>query len=104
MAKTGKNDNQACGREKTAVELFQSVATFGFFAAAMFCLGGPLILALSPNLPHDFRWIAMVASGLAGFAIVSCVLTFYCLLAAKARNVESTVDGAVEHAKSKGSA
>ena len=92
MAKARKDDNHACGREKTAVELFQSVATFGFLAAAMFCLGGPLIIAFAPSLSHCFRCVAIVFSGMASFAIVACVLIFYCLFAAKARDAKTPVD------------
>lgn len=65
--------------DRPNVEMFQSVATFGFLSAAMFCLGGPLILAFAPGLATRFRHAGIVTSGLAGLAVVVCVLVFYCL-------------------------
>lgn len=61
----------------TRAELFKAVATFGAFAAAMFCVGGPIILALAPGLHGCFRLIAIGLSGIAGFLVVACVLWFY---------------------------
>lgn len=61
------------------VELFKTVATFGFLAAAMFCLGGPLILGFAP-LKSCFRHTMTALSGIAGFSIVVCILVFYCKL------------------------
>jgi len=66
--------------EKTKIELFKTVATFGFLAAAMFCLGGPLILAFAPGVSPRFRCWMIVLSGAAGFLIVMSVLYFYCRL------------------------
>ena len=68
-------------RYKAKVELFKTVATFGFLSAAMFCLGGPLVLAFAPRLGDTFRCTMTMLSGIAGFAIVGCVLLFYCKLA-----------------------
>ncbi len=62
------------------VELFKTVATFGFLAAAMFCLGGPLILVFAPNLKSCYRQTMTALSGAAGFLIVVCILFFYCKL------------------------
>jgi len=76
-------------RYKAKVELFKTVATFGFLSAAMFCLGGPLVLAFAPRLGDTFRCTMTMLSGIAGFAIVGCVLLFYCKLAQDLAKPES---------------
>lgn len=62
------------------VEHFKTAATFGFLAAAMFSLGGPLILVFAPGLDSCFRKTLILAGGVAGFLIVASVLVFYFLL------------------------
>jgi len=64
------------------VELFKTVATFGFLAAAMFCVGGPLTLKFVYN-EGLCRDILTVVCGGAGFLIVLCILMFYCKLSRK---------------------
>ena len=68
-------------RDKTSIELFKTVATFGFLSAAMVCLGGPLIVCFAPGLSRCFRYTTILLSGVAGFLIVLCVLFFYSRLA-----------------------
>ncbi len=65
------------------VELFKTVATFGFLASAMFCLGWPLILRFVLGAEGCFRDTLTVLSGIVGFSIVVCILVFYCKLSRK---------------------
>ena len=75
------------------VELFKTVATFGFLAAAMFCLGGPLILGFAPHLKSCFRHTMIAMSGIAGFLIVVYILVFYRKLSReKAKPIDSNVN------------
>ena len=75
------------------VELFKTVATFSFLAAAMFCLGGPLILGFVPHLKSCFRHIMIALSGITGFAIVVYILVFYCKLSSeKAKPIDSNMN------------
>ena len=89
QAKTNCEVNEEVERGRRVVELFQAVATFGFLAAAMFCLGAPLVLAFAPGMANWFRHMGIVLSGFAGFLVVGCVLTFYCLFARKGLGSES---------------
>jgi len=59
------------------VELFKTVATFGWLSAMAFCLGGPLILCFAPGLSRCFRYTTILLGGVTGFLIVLCVLFFY---------------------------
>ena len=68
-------------QHKAKLELFKTVATFGFLSAAMFCLGGPAILVFAPGLSKCFRYILIPLSALAGASIVFLVLRFYYTLA-----------------------
>ncbi len=84
---------QSKTEHKAKIELFQAVATFGWMSAAVFCLGGPLILCFAPGLSKCFRHTMIVISGIAGFAIAACVLVFYCLLARPTQRAESADEG-----------
>ena len=59
------------------VELFKTVATFGWLSVAVFCIGGPLILCFAPGLSRCFRCTMILLSGVAGFLIILCVMFFY---------------------------
>lgn len=65
------------------VELFKTVATFGFAAAAMFCLGGPLVLSFTPGLNACLRQALILAAGVAGSLVVACVFVSYFILLRK---------------------
>ena len=65
------------------VELFKTLATFGFFVAVMFCIGSPLILCYAPGLKSCFRHILIAAAGIAGFSVVVFVLAAYLRLLPK---------------------
>ena len=63
------------------VELFKTVATFGWLSAAVFCLGGPIILCFTQGLSTCFHYTTIMLGGIAGFLIVLCVMFFYYSLA-----------------------
>jgi len=72
----------AIARINAPVELFKTLATFGFAVAAMFCIGSPLILCFAPGLKACFGSLIVMA-GVAGFSVVSGVLVAYFILSCK---------------------
>jgi len=96
QTKPDKPPKEKPERDRSNVEMFQSVATFGFLAAAMFCLGGPLVLAFGPNLSRCFRHVMIMANGLAGAAVVACVLYYYYQFASKPAASGPTRDDTTE--------
>ena len=59
------------------VDMFKAVATFGFLAAVMFCIGGPLVIAVSPELGKCIGRMLVIFGGIIGVAVVAFVLWFY---------------------------
>lgn len=68
--------NKMTEREER-VELFKTLVAFGAITAAMFCIGGPLLVCFAPGLSRCFRYVAVLLGGIAGFLIVVCILVFY---------------------------
>ena len=56
------------------VELFKTLATFGFASAALFCIGGLILLIWDPGAGEYFRKTVALLGGIAGFAIVVCAV------------------------------